>query len=387
MRLSLNTANPASIDNALPNTEPNSSMELLHQLAENLLRKPISNDPNHPVNQPDRTIYFPRTNNLAAGDTVFSSAVQRQNLTSALLNAGTSGRVSVEVQGSYGRYDGAALALLNQKSSIVAGKPTLAGVLEAIPPNKRPKLEFLISGARPTTDSLFGQETRKVPNAMLGVTHDQNVDRYAANWGNSSIFNTYLNEVTDIVKQVKARGLQPNMVLDDHFGVPPLMMENFKKLNGLPPGARGDLPAQRIVTGRIGQIADAAHADGGLFTLSLVGPPPDARKFGVNPYLIGEKIDVLEMQIYRESPQSVKNNLDIALNDMRGHLKELPNLKEVRIALTTKANGHSLTEAELIGQQKEINSFRINLTKLYQSQGLTPPKVTTSLWENSNFYK
>jgi hypothetical protein len=344
-----------------------------------VVKQPISASKDHPVNQPDNTIYLSRTGNFNVGGRLLDE-VERTKITEDVLRrAGPNGRLAIEADGSYGSYIAEVMPLLTGRSS--------PGALATIPPDQRPDISFLLSGGRPLLNTDFGQVVTSGEGREVGRTTDQNVTRVVPNWANASVATAYMSRVDDVIAQAKVGGLRPNITVDDHMGVPPAMMSTFKALNGLAPTERSDVAAQKIITGRIGEIADKAHANGGDFTLSLVGNPKDARKFGVDPFLIGNKIDVLEMQLYRESPENVKQNLEVAFNELKDRLSELPNMKEIRVALTTRANGHNLTESELIGQQKEVNAFETRLVALYRSQGLEPPKVTTSLWQYSSFYK
>jgi hypothetical protein len=300
-------------------------------------------------------------------------AEQVKIIQDVLRSAGPTGKVSPEGTGTYGVYTSETMPLYKK-------------ALESIPIEERPQFSLLLSGGRPLLGSDLGKLATEDKAREAGKVTDQGVTRVVPNWGNQVVAAAYLAQVDRAIADTKAAGIRPNATVDDHMGIPPLMMGAFKMKNGLRDDPSTDAQAQKIVTGRIGEIADRVHAAGGEFTLSLVGNPKDARRHGVDPFLIGPKIDVLEMQLYRESPGIVKQNLDVAYNELKGRIAELPNMTEIRIALKPRANNHDLTEGELIGQQKEVEAFKARIELLYKDRP-PPPKVTTSLWQYGEFYK
>ena len=74
-------------------------------------------------------------------------------------------------------------------------------------------------------------------------------------------------------------------------------------------------------------------------------------------------------------------------DNIRDNFDQYKDVKEFKIALTTRANGVDLSEQELIRQQRVIDAFQGQLNTLYQNRGATPPDVGTSLWAHQHFYK
>jgi hypothetical protein len=355
---------------------------VLYMKGDKLSRNAVSNDAGHPVNQATKTIYLSRSGNFKLGKELLPLS-ERVNITAdALRRAGPNGRLTIEADGSFGSYAKEVMPVLAGQPART-GKKAVPGALSTVPRAQRPEISFLLSGGRPLIGTDIANVAKSQQGGVVGETTDQNVKRVVPNWGNDQVFDAYKARVTDTVTLAKANGLKPNVTIDDHLGIPPAMMGSFKSLNGI----SSDEQAQKIITGRIGQLADVVHAKGGEFTLSMVGTPAAARKFGVDPFQIGAKLDVLEMQIYRENANSVKQNLTRAIAEITYRVSELPKLKEIRVALTTRANGHNLTERELIAQQSEVAAFQKGINRLYESKNLVAPKVTTSLWQYSTFYK
>jgi hypothetical protein len=97
--------------------------------------------------------------------------------------------------------------------------------------------------------------------------------------------------------------------------------------------------------------------------------------------------NTIEIQGYRAEASQVQAMTNKLFENIRDNFDQYKDVKEFKIALTTRANGVDLSEQELIRQQKVIDGFQEQLNGLYKKRGVEPPDVGTSLWAHQHFYK
>jgi hypothetical protein len=307
-------------------------------------------------------------------------------LADAMRNASTKGTLAIEWEGSYGSYVGEV-------------KPALALALAQVPVQDRPRLSALFSGGRPLSDGDFAKFAKSLDPApgqpqpagsvrgSIGEQTAHGVSRTVVNWGNDKVFGLYAQRLQAYIDAAKELGIAPNVTVDDHVSVlsKPPQLALFARANNL----RSEAEAVKVITGRIGQLADQTRAAGGEFTLSLVGDFAAARAMGVNALQIAKKIDRLEFQVYRADAAGVRATLAKVLAELRSNPQAFANVKEFRVALTTQANGKNLDSKALVQKQQVVNEFSAQIAALRKQAGVPQGnwQVTTSLWEYNRFYK
>lgn len=357
---------------------------------------PISSDPDFPTNVKSLgNVYLPRTNFDTAPGVGLKPLPERiEQMKDALEFAGRTpgARVTIEANGTFGpRGNEIFPALIGSPGN--NGGPAVVGALAQIPEKDRPEISFLFGGGRAAPNTPLANVAIAEKNGSIGMHQQDGVMKNFVNWGNDKVFDQYRSEVADVIKTAGQHIVPPQkfgITVDDNFAVstvPPSLMKEFIKRNNLENSENPLHSVQKIITGRVGTLADDIHRADGTFTLSLNGTIEQAKKMGLDPTMIGNKIDILEMQVYRPTVKDFRNVLKSALDELSDNVGKFPNMHELRIAVGTYASKHHLTKDEIIGQQKEIKVFEAQVNKLYESAGLTPPKVTTSLFPYGSFVK
>jgi hypothetical protein len=375
------------------------------------LRQPISDDTRHPVKSEGASVYFSRTGNLAG----LSVEQQSQKLSEAMLSVGPGKVLLLEASGPAGG------------SYVEELRRALPKALEMVPPDKRPEIRFFVSDGRPVIRapedpnaepslSAPKQERNAFADYLIALNREKpgsgmvdrdssiaGVDRGIPNWGNPKVVDYFMRErIEPAIALAKEFGIK-SIVLDDHIGITPDnpqkgidTMSSFKRANGLDPRDRSsDAAVQEIITGVYRQglqrIKDAG-LEAGFSSAAEPGRNTDngltgSLKYGIRTNSLASLTDTIEIQGYRNDAKTVKGMTDSLLESIRGNFGQYVEVKEIKVALVTRANGKNLSEQTLIEQQAAIDTFEKQINALYRSQNKEPPKVTTSLWPYQEFYK
>jgi hypothetical protein len=364
------------------------------------VKRPISDNPEHPVNSQGSSVYFSRTNNLAGLDV----DQQAQKLADSMRSIGPGRVMLLEASGPAGG------------SYVEELRKALPKALEMVPPEQRPEIRLFVSDGRPLmpareapgaepsldgpkksandlTNFLLDLEKQKPGSGIVAVdTMKNGMERAVPNWANPEVARYFIEQrVEPAIALAKELGLK-SVVMDDHIGIPPdspngkpptRMMSEFKEKNGNLSNAQ----VENIITGiyREGlQKINDAGLDAGL---SSAADPTGARRFGINMNKLAGLSDTIEIQAYRPQLSSVTGMTNDLLQNVRSNFDQYKDVKEIKIALTTEPSGVKLTEQQLIQQQDAIDLFRNQINAEYKKRGLEPPEVTTSLWAHQHFYK
>jgi hypothetical protein len=164
-------------------------------------------------------------------------------------------------------------------------------------------------------------------------------------------------------------------------------MSAFKVANGLPEGPQSDPKVQQIITGVYGKVLRTIDDAGLNAGLSSAADPAGSLRFGIDMAKLAPLANTIEIQGYRAEASQVQAMTNKLFENIRDNFDQYKDVKEFKIALTTRANGVDLSEQELIRQQKVIDGFQEQLNGLYKKRGVEPPDVGTSLWAHQHFYK
>jgi hypothetical protein len=357
------------------------------------IKQPISDNPEHPVNSRDASVYYSRTGNLAG----LTPERQADALANTMRSIGPGKVMLIETTGPLGG------------SYVDELRKSLPEALKMVPALERPEIRFFVSDGRPVlanparpdaehnpfADYLQGLNKEKSGSGIVYLDRSlPNVDRGIPNWGNPQVVDYFIRErIEPTIALAKELGIK-SVVVDDHIGVPPdnpgrdiFPMSAFKKANGLAENSSSDRQVQNIITGAystvLGKINDAG-LDAGL---SSAADPAGSLRFGIDMAKLAPQARTIEIQGYRPEVSQVQSVTGRLLDNIRDHFDQYKDVKEIKIALTTRANGVDLTESTLVGQQNVIEAFQEDINKLYRKHGATPPDVSTSLWAHQHFYK
>ncbi len=357
------------------------------------IKQPISDNPEHPVNSRDASVYYSRTGNLAG----LTPERQADALANTMRSIGPGKVMLIETTGPLGG------------SYVDELRKSLPEAMKMVPPSERPEIRFFVSDGRPVlanparpdaehnpfADHLLGLNKEKPGSGMVYLDRSlPNVDRGIPNWGNPKVVDYFVRErIEPTIALAKELGIK-SVVVDDHIGVPPdnpskdiFPMSAFKKANGLAENSSSDRQVQNIITGAystvLGKINDAG-LDAGL---SSAADPAGSLRFGIDIAKLAPQAKTIEIQGYRPEVSQVQSVTSRLLDNIRDNFDQYKDVKEIKIALTTRANGVDLTESKLVGQQNVIESFQEDINKLYRKHGAAPPHVSTSLWAHQHFYK
>jgi hypothetical protein len=357
------------------------------------IKQPISDSREHPVNSPDSSVYFSRTGNLVG----LTPERQAETLANAMRSLGPGKVLLIETTGPL---EGSYVNELRQ---------SLPKALEMVPPSERPEIRFFVSDGRPVMANPSRPESPHNPFAdyLQGLNNEKpnsgivyadkslpNVDRAVPNWGNPQVVDYFIRErIEPTIALAKELGITSIMV-DDHIGVPPdnnktgvKTMTHFKTANGLAEDQSSDRQVQNIITGVYGQVMRKIDESGLHAGLSSAADPVGSLRFGIDMARLAPRVDTIEIQGYRPQASQLQAMTDKLYDNIRDNFDKYKDVKEFKIALTTRANGVDLSEQELIRQQKVIDNFQEQLGGLYQKQGIQAPNVSTSLWAHQHFYK
>ncbi len=357
------------------------------------VKQPISDNREHPVNSLDSSVYFSRTGNLAG----LSTEKQTETLANAMRSVGPGKVLLIETTGPL------------QGSYVEELRKSLPKALEMVPPSERPEIRFFVSDGRPVmanpsrpeaahnsfADYLQGLNKEKSGSGIVYADRSlPNVDRAVPNWGNPQVVDYFIRErIEPTIALAKELGIKSVMV-DDHIGVPPdnkskdiYPMSAFKKANGLAEDQSSDRQVQNIITGAYGQVLRKIDDAGLNAGLSTAADPVGSLRFGIDMAKLAPLTSTIEIQGYRPQASQLQAMTDKLYDNIRDNFDQYKDVKEFKVALTTRANGVDLSEQELIRQQKVIDTFQEKLSGLYQKRDVEPPNVSTSLWAHQNFYK
>jgi hypothetical protein len=357
------------------------------------VKQPISDNREHPVNSPDASVYFSRTGNLVG----LTPEKQAETLANAMRSLGPDKVLLIETTGPL------------EGSYVDELRKSLPKALEMVPAAERPEIRFFVSDGRPVmanpnrpdaphnpfADFLQGLD-RQNPNSGI-VYADRslpNVDRAVPNWGNPQVVDYFIRErIEPTLALAKELGITSVMV-DDHIGVPPdnkqtgvKTMTHFKRANGLAEDASSDRQVQNIITGVYGQVMRKIDEAGLNAGLSSAADPVGSLRFGIDMARLAPRADTIEIQGYRPQASQLQAMTDKLYDNIRDNFDKYKDVKEFKVALTTRANGVNLSEQELINQQKVIDTFQEQLNGLYRKNGAQAPSVSTSLWAHQHFYQ
>lgn len=356
------------------------------------VKQPISDNLEHPVHSRDASVYYSRTGNLIG----LTPEKQSEALANTMRSLGPGKVLLIETTGPLGG------------SYVEELRKSLPKALEMVPPEQRPEIRFFVSDGRPVmanparpdaehnpfADYLQGLNQEKKGSGIVYADRSQNVARAVPNWGNPEVVEWFVRErIEPTIALAKELGIK-SVVVDDHIGVPPnnkntdsYPMSAFKLANGLPDTPQSDPQVQRIITGvydRVLRTINGAGLDAGL---SSAADPAGSLRFGIDMAKLAPQADTIEIQGYRAEAAQVKAMTDRMYENIRDNFDKYKDVKEFKIALTTRANGVDLSEQELIRQQNVIEAFQEQLNALYRKRGAEPPDVSTSLWAHQHFYK
>jgi hypothetical protein len=357
------------------------------------IKQPISDNREHPVNSPDSSVYFSRTGNLVG----LTPEQQTETLANTMRSLGPGKVLLIETTGPL------------QGSYVEELRQSLPKALEMVPASERPEIRFFVSDGRPVmanpnrpdaphnsfADYLQGLDREK-PNS--GIVYEDkslpNVDRAVPNWGNQAVVDYFIRErIEPTIALAKELGIGSIMV-DDHIGVPPdnnqtgvKTMTHFKRANGLAEDQSSDRQVQNIITGVYGQVLRKIDEAGLNAGLSSAADPVGSLRFGIDMARLAPRTDTIEIQGYRPQASQLQAMTDKLYDNVRDNFDKYKDVKEFKVALTTRANGVDLSEQELISQQRIIDNFQGQLNGLYREQGVQAPNVSTSLWAHQHFYK
>lgn len=357
------------------------------------IKQPISDNPEHPVNSRDASVYYSRTGNLIG----LTPEKQADALANTMRSLGPDKVLVIETTGPLGG------------SYVDELRKSLPEALKMVPASERPEIRFLVSDGRPVlanparpdaehnpfADYLQGLNKEKSGSGIVYLDRSlPQVDRGIPNWGNPKVVDYFIRErIEPTIAFAKELGIK-SVVVDDHIGVPPdnpakdiFPMSAFKKANGLAENATSDRQVQNIVTGAYSKVLGKIHDAGLDAGLSSAADPAGSLRFGIDMAKLAPLAKTIEIQGYRPEVAQLQTVTTKLLDNIRDNFDQYKDIKEIKIALTTRANGVDLTEAKLIGQQSVIEAFQGDINKLYQQHGAAPPHVSTSLWAHQNFYK
>ena len=339
--------------------------------------RPISDHPEHPANSKNASVYYSRTDNLVG----LSTDQQAIKLADAMRSIGPGKVMLLETAGPRGG---------SYVKELAAALPK---ALEMIPPSERPEIRFFISDGRPSAALKPGDPHNPFADHLQSLNREKkdsgtaaydqtNGARLVPNWGNDKVFEYFQAEVRETIELAKKLGIK-SVLIDDHMGVPAKLMPQFKDTLGL----KSDAEAQQIITGRYQQVLGMIRGAGLETGISSAGSPRESLQFGIDLVKLAPFADTIEIQAYREKLTSVQGMTADLYKSIQDNFDKFKNTKEIKLALVPAPNKIKLSENELIQYQKEINNFQKQVEKLYEQRGVTPPKVTTSLWAHQNFYK
>lgn len=357
------------------------------------IKQPISDNPEHPVNSRDASVYYSRTGNLIG----LTPEKQADALANTMRSLGPDKVLVIETTGPLGG------------SYVDELRKSLPEALKMVPASERPEIRFLVSDGRPVlanparpdaehnpfADYLQGLNKEKPGSGIVYLDRSlPQVDRGIPNWGNPQVVDYFIRErIEPTIALAKELGIK-SVVVDDHIGVPPdnpakdiFPMSAFKKANGLAENPSSDRQVQNIVTGAYSKVLGKIHDAGLDAGLSSAADPAGSLRFGIDMAKLAPLAKTIEIQGYRPEVAQLQTVTTKLLDNIRDNFDQYKDIKEIKIALTTRANGVDLTEAKLIGQQNVIEAFQGDINKLYQQHGAAPPHVSTSLWAHQNFYK
>jgi hypothetical protein len=364
------------------------------------IKRPISDNPEHPVNSQGSSVYFSRTNNLAG----LSVDQQAQKLADSMRSIGPGRVMLLEASGPAGG------------SYVEELRKALPKALEMVPPDQRPEIRLFVSDGRPLmpareapgaepsldgpkksandlTNFLLELEKQKPGSGIVAVdTMKNGMERAVPNWANPEVAKYFIEQrVEPAIALAKELGLK-SVVMDDHIGIPPdspngkpptRMMSEFKERNGNLTNGQ----VENIITGIYKQGLQKINDAGLDAGLSTAADPSGSLRFGINMNKLAGLSDTIEIQAYRPQLSSVTGMTNDLLQNVRSNFDQYKNVKEIKIALTTEPNGVKLTENQLIQQQDVIDIFKTQINAEYKKRGVEPPEVTTSLWAHQHFYK
>jgi hypothetical protein len=357
------------------------------------VKQPISDNREHPVNSLDSSVYFSRTGNLVG----LTPERQTEVLANTMRSLGPGKVLLIETTGPL------------EGSYVEELRKSLPKALEMVPPSERPEIRFFVSDGRPVManaarpdapHNAFADYLQGLNNQQRGsgiVYADRslpNVDRAIPNWGNPQVVDHFIRErIEPTIALAKELGIK-SVVVDDHIGVPPdnkgkdiFPMSAFKKANGLAEDSSSDRQVQNIITGVYGQVLRKIDDAGLNAGLSSAADPAGSLRFGIDMAKLAPLTNTIEIQGYRAEASQVQAMTNKLYDNIRDNFDQYKDVKEFKIALTTRANGVDLSEQELIRQQRVIDTFQEQLNGLYKNRGATPPDVGTSLWAHQHFYK
>jgi hypothetical protein len=356
------------------------------------IKQPISDSREHPVNSLDSSVYFSRTGNLIG----LSPERQAETLANAMRSLGPGKVLLIETTGPLGG------------SYVEELRKSLPEALKMVPPSERPEIRFFVSDGRPVmanpdrpdaehnpfADYLQGLNKEKSGSGIVYADRSQNVTRAVPNWGNPDVVDYFIRErIQPTIALARELGIK-SVVVDDHIGVPPdnkskdtYPMSAFKVANGLPEGPQSDPKVQQIITGVYGKVLRTIDDAGLNAGLSSAADPAGSLRFGIDMAKLAPLANTIEIQGYRAEASQVQAMTNKLFENIRDNFDQYKDVKEFKIALTTRANGVDLSEQELIRQQKVIDGFQEQLNGLYKKRGVEPPDVGTSLWAHQHFYK
>jgi hypothetical protein len=363
-------------------------------------RRPISDDPRHPVQSEQVAAYFSRTGNLAGKD-VEAQAVEIANAMRSLKTEPGKPK-NVLILETSGPAAGSYVEELRK---------SLPLALAMVPEKDRPELRFFISDGRPVLPkpkeesspndfANYLMEINKPKGRGLVDIDDSivNARRAVPNWANPQVVDYFIRErVEPAIALAKEFGVS-QVVIDDHIGIPkdqknarpPVdSMTNFRVVNGEQGKPLTQSQAVDKVTDAYERVLDKVRESGLKTGISSVTDPEGAKAYGIDMNRLARKSDSIEIQAYRSDARAVANLTDKLYDAIASPsgFEQYRGVTEFKFALVTRANKVDLSENTLIGQQKAIDDFQERIGRLYRRNGEDPPKVTTSLWPYQGFYK
>jgi hypothetical protein len=391
---SLPITSPGQLDQPnLAQSTPSNDPQTLGLERASTIKQPISDNPEHPVNSRDASVYYSRTGNLIG----LTPEKQADALADTMRSLGPGKTLLIETTGPLGG------------SYVDELRKSLPEALKMVPASERPEIRFFVSDGRPVlanparpdaehnpfADYLQGLNKEKPGSGLVYLDRSlPQVDRGIPNWGNPQVVDYFIKErIEPTIALAKELGIK-SVVVDDHIGVPPdnpsrdiFPMSAFKKANGLAENSSSDRQVQNIITGAYSRALTKINDAGLDAGLSSATDPAGSLRFGIDMAKLAPLTNTIEIQGYRPEIAQLQSVTNKLYDNIRDNFDQYKDVKEIKIALTTRANGVDLTESKLIGQQNVIEAFQENINKLYRKNGAEPPDVSTSLWAHQHFYK
>lgn len=245
-------------------------------------------------------------------------------------------------------------------------------------PNSRtgPGIEAWFEGMKAHPSTPFGQVIAS-SGAALGARDSSG--SYIPDLTNPAVSQALVN----MVEEVSANPAVDKLVFDDHFGIPKERLQEFytahaDQLTGMDPIQQNQWLRDRM-SGVFGQLMSVADRHGKDVVLSMNGTFETAEATGQDPIRwMGMGVDVLETQIYRQTPESFQNTLDAVERRISADADAFKG-KEVRVAVGAVADGKIIPPDVRAAQLRSVEAFAQRMKAL-------DINVTVSVFDTGKYF-